>query len=269
MGRLQDKVCVITGAGSGIGRASAIAFAREGGKVLVTDLRIEAAQAVANEIVQAGGIAKSMAVDVGDESRLAAMIETTIAEFGRIDVLYNNALMAKADVVARDNDLLAYDKDVFNQIMNVNVLGGVLACKYAIPHMLKQGSGSIVFTSSGSALGGDVAAYTYGASKAALNWYVQGIAASYGKQGIRSNAILPGPVQTPAKMAYSTPEVDAAFMDILNVPFIAEPEDIAAMAVFLASDESRYVNGALYSVDGGQGCTVPFVNVTRKMLQGA
>jgi NAD(P)-dependent dehydrogenase (short-subunit alcohol dehydrogenase family) len=268
MGRLQNKSCVITGAGSGIGRASALAFAREGGRVLVTDLRSEAAEKVADEIKQAGGVAKALSVDVGEEQQLKEMVEVAIADFGQIDVLYNNALLAKPDIVARDNDLLAYDKDVFNAIMNINVLGGVMACKYALPYMLKQGSGSILFTSSGSALGGDVAAYTYGASKAALNSYVKSIAASYGKKGIRSNAILPGPVQTPAKLAYTTPEVDAAFMDILNVPFIGEPEDIAAMAVFLASDESRYVNGALYCVDGGQSCTVPFVNVTRKMLHG-
>ena len=165
-------------------------------------------------------------------------------------------------------DVLGELRDVFSAIMNVNVLGGVMACKYALPHMLEQGSGSIIFTSSGSSLGGDVAAYTYGASKAALNWYVKAIAASYGKKGVRSNAILPGPVQTPSKIAYSTPEIDADFLDILNVPALGEPEDIAAMAVFLASDESRYVNGALYSVDGGQSCTVPFVNVTRKMLHG-
>ena len=121
----------------------------------------------------------------------------------------------------------------------------------------------------GLSLGGDLTAYTYGASKAALNWYVQAFAANFGKQGIRSNAILPGPIQTPSKIAWSTPEMDAAFMEVLNAPRLGEPEDIAAMAVFLASDESRYVNGVLYRVDGGMSCTVPFISVTRKMLAGA
>ncbi|ARS26832.1 SDR family NAD(P)-dependent oxidoreductase [Sphingomonas sp. KC8] len=269
MNRLADKVSIITGAGSGIGRASAGMFAKEGATVIVTDIHEDAADAVAREIVAAGGRATAMKVDVGEERDLEAMIETVIAAHGRIDVLYNNALFVNKDFVMRDLDFLKFDPEVFYANMRVNVLGGVLASKLAIPHMLKQGGGSILFTSSGSSLGGDVTAYSYGPSKAALNWFVQAIAATFGKQGIRSNAILPGPTQTPSKKAWSTPEMDAAFLEILNVPFIGEPEDIAAMAVFLASDESRYVNGMLYSVDGGQSCTVPFVGVTRKMLAGS
>ncbi|MDB5686728.1 MAG: alcohol dehydrogenase [Rhizorhabdus sp.] len=266
MNRLNDKVCVITGAGSGIGRASAEMFAREGASVVVTDLRAEAAETVAHGIVAAGGKAIALAVDVGAEDRLQMMVDTTVAEYGRIDVLYNNALLASMDHAMRDMDLLKFDPEVFYDTMKVNVVGGVIASKIAIPHMLAQGNGSILFTSSGSSLGGDVTAYSYGASKAALNWYVQAFAATYGKQGIRSNAILPGPIQTPSKIAWSTPEMDAAFLDVLNAPRLGEPDDIAALAVFLASDESRYVNGVLYRVDGGMSCTVPFIGVTRQML---
>ena len=182
---------------------------------------------------------------------------------------FNNALLVDADRAMRDTDFLTFDPEIFHANIQVNVLGAVNACKRAIPHMLEQGGGSIISTSSGSSLGGDITAYSYGASKAALNWFVQAIAASYGKSGIRSNAILPGPTQTPSKIKWSTPEMDAAFMEVLNTPFIGEPEDIAAMALFLASDESRYVNGQLYSVDGGQGCTVPFISVTRKMKGGS
>jgi NAD(P)-dependent dehydrogenase (short-subunit alcohol dehydrogenase family) len=97
---------------------------------------------------------------------------------------------------------------------------------------------------------------------------VQAFAATFGKQGIRSNAILPGPIQTPSKIAWTTPEMDAGFMEVLNAPRLGEPDDIAAMAVFLASDESRFVNGALYRVDGGMSCTVPFISVTRKATAG-
>jgi NAD(P)-dependent dehydrogenase (short-subunit alcohol dehydrogenase family) len=268
MGRLQDKVCVITGAGSGIGRASAQMFAAEGGVVVVADIIAETAEEVAHAITTSGGRARAMTIDVGEEDQLRDMIETTVADCGRIDVLYNNALFVNPAFVMRDLDFLKFDPEVFYATMRVNVLGGVLASKMAIPHMLKRGGGSILFTSSGSALGGDVTAFSYGPSKAALNWFVQSIAATFGKQGIRSNAILPGPTQTASKKAWSTPEMDAAFLEVLNVPFIGEPEDIAAMAVFLASDESRYVNGMLYSVDGGQSCTVPFVGVTRKLLSG-
>lgn len=267
--RLQDKVCIITGAGSGIGRASAERFAAEGAIVVVTDIVAAAAAEVADAIVATGGRATAMTIDVGEEDQLQRMVDDTVARFGRIDVLYNNALFVNHDYVMRDLDFLKFDPDVFYANMRVNVLGGVLASRMAIPHMLRQGGGSILFTSSGSALGGDVTAFSYGPSKAALNWFVQSIAATFGKQGIRSNAILPGPTQTASKKAWSTPAMDAAFLEVLNVPFIGEPEDIAAMALFLASDESRYVNGMLYSVDGGQSCTVPFVGVTRKLLAGA
>jgi NAD(P)-dependent dehydrogenase (short-subunit alcohol dehydrogenase family) len=266
MNRLQDKVCIITGAGSGIGRASAEMFGREGASVVVTDIRGSAADEVAHGIVEAGGRAIAIAVDVGEEQQLRGMIETTIQSFGRIDSLFNNALMISPDPAMRDRDLLNYDPGVLYATIRVNVVGGVLASKYAIPHMLKTGGGSLIFTSSGSSLGGDVTSYSYGASKAALNWFVQAFAATFGKQGIRSNAILPGPTQTPSKMAWSTPEMDAGFMEVLNSPRLGLPEDMAAMAVFLASDESQFVNGALYRVDGGMSCTVPFISVTRKML---
>jgi len=150
----------------------------------------------------------------------------------------------------------------------VNALGPALAIKHALPHMLARGTGSIVCTSSGSALGGDVAAFSYGASKAALNSIVQSVAVSFGRRGIRCNAILPGPVRTPALLSFATPEVEAAYLDVVHTPFLAEPEDIAAMALFLASDESRYVNGALYNVDGGQAAAVPFSRVTKRLLGG-
>ena len=266
MGRLQDKVCIITGAGSGIGRASAEMFAREGANVVVADIRGDAAQQVADEIVRAGGRAVALTVDVGEEEQLRTMVDTTVGRFGRIDVLFNNALMTNPDPSMRDKDLLNYDPRVLYATLRVNVVGGVLASKFAIPHMLAQGGGSIIFTSSGSSLGGDVTAYSYGASKAALNWFVQAFAATFGKRGIRSNAILPGPTQTPSKMAWSTPEMDAGFMEVLNSPRQGVPDDIAAMAVFLASDESKFVNGALYRVDGGMSCTVPFISVTRKAI---
>jgi NAD(P)-dependent dehydrogenase (short-subunit alcohol dehydrogenase family) len=266
MGRLQDKVCIITGAGSGIGRASAEMFAREGAIVVVADIRADPGQQVVDGIAAAGGRAMALTIDVGEEEQLRSMVDTTIGKFGRIDVLFNNALMTNPDPDLRDRDLLDYDPRVLYATMRVNVVGGVLASKLAIPHMLLQGGGSIIFTSSGSSLGGDVTAYSYGASKAALNWFVQAFAATFGKQGIRSNAILPGPTQTPSKIAWSTPEMDEGFMEVLNSPRLGMPDDIASMAVFLASDESQFVNGVLYRVDGGMSCTVPFINVTRKAV---
>ncbi|BBF71492.1 SDR family NAD(P)-dependent oxidoreductase [Sphingomonas bisphenolicum] len=268
MTRLADKICIITGSGSGIGRASALMFAREGATVIVADIRAEAAETTAQAVVEAGGSARAITVDVGEQSDLEKMVSQTIADFGRIDVLFNNALYVNQHHALRDMDFLAFDPDIFLANLRVNVLGAVLASKLAIPHMLERGTGSIISTSSGSSMGGDITAYSYGSSKAALNWFVQAIAATYGKRGIRSNAILPGPTQTPAKLQWSTPEMDRLFLEVLNTPFIGEPEDIAAMALFLASDESRYVNGMLYPVDGGQSCTVPFIGVTRALSAG-
>jgi NAD(P)-dependent dehydrogenase (short-subunit alcohol dehydrogenase family) len=266
MNRLNEKVCIVTGAGSGIGRASAEMFAREGAIVVVTDLRGGAAVEVAQGIAASGGEAIALTVDVGNEDSLRDMVDSVIGKFGRIDVLYNNALLVNAEMLKRDLDFLEYDPEVFYAHMRVNVLGGVLASKLVIPHMLERGGGSIIFTSSVSSLGGDIMSFSYGASKATLNWFVQAIAASYGKRGIRSNAILPGPIQTPSKMNWSTPEIDQDFMEVLNAPRLGLPDDIAAMAVFLASDESRFVNGVLYRVDGGMSCAIPFINVTRNAL---
>ncbi len=265
MDRLKGKVAIVTGGGSGIGDASATMFASEGATVVVADIVAESARRVADRIVANGGQAMAMTVDISDTEAAKTMIDTTVSQFGRVDVLFNNALFVNSEMAMRDADFLAFDPEIFLANLRVNVIGAVMASKFAIPYMLEQGGGSIIATSSGSSLGGDVTAYSYGSSKAALNWFVQAIAATYGKQGIRSNAILPGPTQTPSKIKWSTPEMDEAFMDVLNTPFIGESEDIAAMALFLASDESRYVNGQLYSVDGGQSCTVPFISVTRKM----
>ncbi|MNF50355.1 NADP-dependent 7-alpha-hydroxysteroid dehydrogenase [compost metagenome] len=150
--------------------------------------------------------------------------------------------------------------------MRVNVLGGVLACKYALPHMLAQGSGSILFTSSTSSIAGEISQFSYGASKAALNWYVQSIAATFGKRGIRCNGILPGVIRTPAMESWANEAMKAAFLDLQNVPQLGEPEDIAAMAAFLASDDAAYVNGTLMRVDGGMSCGTPMVPVVRNFL---
>ena len=266
MGRLQNKVAVITGAGSGIGRASALRFAGEGAAVVVTDLYAESAEQVAGEINSSGGKAIGLAVDVGVEAAVKDMIDQTVSQFGRVDVLYNNAVNNNPERSRRDRDLLNFDAEIFEWTLRVNTLGGVLGCKYALPHMLKQGGGSILFTSSTSASAGEVTAFSYGASKAAVNWYVKTIAATYGKQGIRCNAIIPGVIRTPSQRAWSNPEMDEAFLSVHNSPRLGEPEDIANMALFLASDEAAFVNGSLYQVDGGISCATPMVPVVRNFL---
>lgn len=265
MTRLRDKTACITGAGSGIGRATALRFAAEGARVVVADLRGETADAVVREIEAAGGTAWAMATDVGDKAQVAAMIDGTVARFGRIDILYNNACNTAGGGQA-DKDFLAFDPQRFLDVVRVNVLGGVLASRNAIPHMLRQGGGAILFTSSTSALGGDAAQFCYGGSKAMVNWYVQTIAATFGQRGIRCNGIIPGVIQTPSMNAWANARMKAAFLALHSAPRLGEPEDIAALAVFLASDEAAYINGALMRVDGGMTCGVPHLQIVRNLL---
>jgi NAD(P)-dependent dehydrogenase (short-subunit alcohol dehydrogenase family) len=264
--RLKGKATVITGAGSGIGRATALRFASEGAMVAVADIAAESAAAVVREIEATGGRAISLVVDVGDTQQVKQMIESTVASFGRIDVLFNNAVNTAAGRKKPDVDFLDFDPEVFHDVVKVNVLGGVLASKFAIPHMLRQGGGCILFTSSTSSLLGDVAQFSYGASKAMLNWYVKTIATTFGKQGIRCNAILPGVIETPAMKAWASAEMQEAFLDLQNAPRLGRPEDIAAMALFLASDEAAFTNGAHFLVDGGMTASLPFAPLQRKFL---
>lgn len=251
MASLTGKVAVITGAGAGIGAASALRFGAAGAKVLVTSRTLANAEAVAETIRQAGGVAEAIAVDVGDFAQVEAMVAHAIDRFGRIDILFNNAIGIDFDAAARDTSLLTFDPAIFTQIMNSNVVSGLLACKAALPGMLAQGGGTILFTSSVAGMGGDVTQFCYGASKATVNWFVQSIATSHGKDGIRCNAIVPGVIKTVAQSAWATPESDAAYLRATNWPTLGTADDVAALALFLASDEARFINGALYLVDGG------------------
>ncbi|MDB5424244.1 MAG: glucose 1-dehydrogenase [Phenylobacterium sp.] len=266
MDRLKGKSAVITGAGSGIGRASALKFAAEGAAVAVADINAEGAETVAEEIRSAGGQAVALTVDVGDDAAIKEMVARTISEFGKLDILFNNAVNTAAGKRKRDIDFLEFDPAVFHEIVQVNVLGGVLASKYAIPHMLERGGGCIIFTSSTSSLGGDVAQFSYGASKAMVNWYVKTIATTFGKQGIRCNAVIPGVIETPAMKGWANPEMHAAFMKLQSAPRLGQPEDIAALACFLASDEAAFINGAHYKCDGGMTAPLPFAQLQRDFL---
>lgn len=266
MTRLNNKVAIITGAGSGIGKASAIMFAKEGANVIVTDINEESANNVSEYINQQGGNSIALHVDVSQEKQLQEMIDTTIKHFEKIDILFNNATNTDPEMSKKDSSFFTFDAEVFHHRMQTNVLGGVLASKMAMPHMLKRNSGSILFTSSSSSLRGEVAQFSYGATKAAVNWYVQSIAATFGKQGIRCNGIVPGVIRTPAMERWANDEMKEAFLEIHNSPRLGLPDDIASMALFLASEEASYINGSLFKVDGGINASTPMVPVVRKLL---
>ncbi len=266
MDRLKGKSAIITGSGSGIGRATALRFAAEGASVAVVDINAAGAQTVADEIKAAGGKAIALTVDVAEEAQLKEMIDKTIAAFGKLDILYNNAVNTAAGKKKPDVDFLLFDQDIFHEVVQVNVLGGVLTSKHALPHMLERGSGVILFTSSTSSLGGDVAQFSYGASKAMINWYVQTLATTYGKSGIRCNGIVPGVIETPSMKGWVNAEMRAAFMKLQNAPRLGLPEDIAAVATFLASDEAAFVNGTLYKCDGGMTAPLHFAQLQRDFM---
>lgn len=248
--RLADKVTIITGAGGGMGRVAAETFAREGAKVVVAEYG-EAAGNETVEIIRAtGGEATFVKVDVSKEADAKAMVDHAVATYGRLDCLYNNAgIMPEADHSVIDTDVAVWD-----QVMAVNVRGVFLGCKYAIPAMEASGGGSIINIASFVAiLGCSVPQDAYTASKGALLSLTRSLAVQFGPKGIRTNAICPGPVETPLLMDWLVKDEEAKRIRLARNPSgrFGKPEEIVYMALYLASDESRWTNGAQLVVDGG------------------
>ena len=248
--RLRDKVTIITGGASGMGRVASRLFAAEGARVVVADVTEEAAGAAVAEVVAAGGQATAVAADVSTEDGARRMVEHAMKTFGRVDVLYNNAgIMPEADHSVVDTDVATWDR-----VMAVNVRGVFLGCKHVIPRMVEQGSGSIINVASFVALVGcSVPQDAYTASKGAVLSLTRSLAVQFGPQGVRSNAICPGPVETPLLMDWLLKDEAAKKLRLARNPTgrFGKPEEIAYMAMYLASDESRWTNGASLVVDGG------------------
>jgi NAD(P)-dependent dehydrogenase (short-subunit alcohol dehydrogenase family) len=248
--RLEDKVAIITGAGSGMGRVAAEMFAAEGAKVVAAEFD----EAHGNETVElirsAGGDATFVRTDVSHEADAAAMAAAAMGAYGRIDVLYNNAgIMPEADHSVTDTDVAVWD-----QVMAVNVRGVFLSCKYAIPPMVEQGSGSVINISSFVALlGCSVPQDAYTASKGAVLSLTRSLAVQFGPNGVRSNAICPGPIETPMLMDWLVKDEAARNVRLARNPTgrFGKPEEIVDVAIYLASDESRWTNGAHFVIDGG------------------
>lgn len=248
MNRLHDKVAVITGAGSGIGRAAAELMSKEGARVVVADHDTRAAEETAALIAAAGGQALPLTVDVMEEDSIADMVSATVNEYGALHVLCNHVGGTNPRT---DLDVLRMDMDEFDRAVALNMRSTLLGSRHAIPHMIRAGGGSIINTASVAALVGDVLQTSYGAVKAAVVSITKSVATQYGPQNIRCNAIAPGAVVTPALENNLPQEVIDSLKRGNALPYLGSPEDIGHTMVFLASDESRYLTGQLLVVDGG------------------
>jgi NAD(P)-dependent dehydrogenase (short-subunit alcohol dehydrogenase family) len=237
-GRLEGKVCAITGAASGIGAATAELFAAEGARVVGIDV----AEGAPGEL--------SFRADVADEEAVKAVYAGVREAFGRIDVLFNNAGINPVD----DGSVLETSLDAFQRVQDVNLRGVFLCCKHGIPHLLESGGGSVINTASFVALMGSATSQiSYTASKGAVVALSRELGVEFARRGVRVNALCPGPVATPLLMELFASDAEQAERRLVHLPMgrFAEPREIACAALFLASDESSYVTACAFMVDGG------------------
>jgi NAD(P)-dependent dehydrogenase (short-subunit alcohol dehydrogenase family) len=247
--RLADKVAIITGSAGGMGKAAAELFAQEGASIVVTDVAAKEGEETARTIRDAGGQAIFVKANVTDEEEVKHMVNTAIDAFGHVDVLYNNAgIMPEDDGSVTDISEMTWDR-----IMDINLKSAFLCSKYTIPHMMKQGKGSIINVASFVAfMGCTVPQDAYTASKGGMLSLTKSFAVQYGRHGIRCNAICPGPIETPLLRHLWTSE-EARNLRLNRIPLgrFGAAKDIIYMALYLASDESSWTTGAWLMVDGG------------------
>ena len=249
--RLKDKVCLITGAGSGIGQASARRFAQEGARVVAADIDLDAAAKTVEEIADRSPDSVAEQVDVADETQTVALAERVVRRFGRIDVLFNNAGIAGV------GDIMETEPELFDRVMRVNVRGVYLMSRAVVPHMITLRSGSIINMSSCIAEIGLARRVSYAASKGAVFAMTKSMQVDVAQHGIRVNALLPGTILTPfveryLKESYSDPEEGMASIRRRQLSNdLGRPEDVAQAALFLASDESKFMMAAGLIIDGG------------------
>lgn len=242
---LEGKVAIITGAGSGFGQATAELFADNGARVVVVDIAAEAAERVVATITEAGGEALALTADVTDEDAIRAVIATTIERFGRLDVLFNNA------GVYVDGDVEATSNSGWERSLSVNLTGIFYACKHALPH-LKEAGGSIINTASAGGIIGFPGAIAYATTKGGVLSMTRALAVDHAKDGVRANAIAPGTGETGMTAELLKDEkIRDAFTSPIPLHRLGRPQDVAGVALFLASDFASYVTGATIPVDGG------------------
>jgi len=248
--RLKGKVCFVTGGASGMGRVASEAFCREGAKVAVADINADQRKSAVSEIKHAGGDCFDVECDVTKEAQVKSAVDATVKRFGRLDVLYNNAGI----MMSEDNSVVNTEEWVWDKTLAVNLKGIYLCCKYAIPEMIKAGRGSVINIASFVGLiGCSVPQDAYTASKGAVIALTKSLAVQFGPKGVRSNAICPGPIETPLLTEWLLKDEEAKRIRLARNPTgrFGRPEDIVNAGIYLASDESTWTNGAILVIDGG------------------
>jgi NAD(P)-dependent dehydrogenase (short-subunit alcohol dehydrogenase family) len=245
MERLQDRVAVVTGAGSGIGLATVRRFAAEGATVVCADISAEAGERAAAETK-----GEFVHVDVGDEESVRSLMDGVAERHGRLDIVFNNAGISPPD----DDSILDTGLDAWERVLRINTTSVFFGCKYAIPHMLRQGKGSIINTASFVALmGAATSQIAYTASKGGVLAMTRELGVQFGREGIRVNALCPGPVATPLLIELFAKDPERAARRLVHIPMgrFAEAEEIAAAVAFLASDDASFMTASQFVVDGG------------------
>ncbi len=248
MGQLDEKVVLLSGGASGIGRATALLVAREGGSVVLGDVDLAGAQEIADEIVARGGRALAVRCDMRSAESVEAFVDRAVVEFGGIDCVDHNAAWSHPRL---DTDAGGVDLGVWDRVLETNTRGALLLARHAIPRMIERGGGSIVNISSGTSTIGESTRVAYGISKAAIDQLTRHLATRYGRDGIRANAIAPGFILTETAAANVPEETQARLAASNPTRRLGRPDDIARVVVFLCGEASSYVNGQVLHVDGG------------------
>jgi NAD(P)-dependent dehydrogenase (short-subunit alcohol dehydrogenase family) len=256
MGRVEGRVAVVTGGGGGIGGATSRRLAAEGAAVAVVDVDHDRARDVAAQIEASGGRARALPADLSEEDDVIATVGATVEAFGRIDILHNNAALTDSEFLSHDSKVTDLSVEVWERTLAVNLRSQMLMCKHVIPEMVRVGGGSIVNMSSGASLKGDQTRTAYGVSKAGVNALTLYAATGSGRKGVRVNTIVPGLIITDAVRAHLSEALLSQLGRAILVPALGEPDDVANLVLFLASDESRYITGQMIAIDGGMSAHV-------------
>lgn len=253
MQRLRDKVAIVTGGAGGIGSAVARRLVSEGAQVVVADIDLGRATSVANEL---GSAALPVEYDAGDADSIRGLVEATVRHFGGLDILHNNAAVTDPAVQSQDRTAPEIPVEVWQKVLDVNLTGYLIGCKYAVPEMIKRGGGSIINTASGSGMLGDLVRVAYGTSKAGIIALTKYVATQHGRDGVRCNAIAPGVIVTQA-LREAASDILAIQSRHVVIKRLGVPEDIAGLVAYLASDEAGYITGQCISIDGGAAMHQP------------